>query len=147
MEDKSITVADALALVERDESHFWDHKSAVGGGATIEKIGAALANADGGEFVVGIEDRSFADGLDRWRGFKTREEANFVFQALSRIVTPPVPHDTEWLHVEGEPASGIACLISVQKSDSVHTTSANRVYVRRGAQSRNVRPPRRASHQ
>lgn len=135
MRDQTISVADALALIDRDESHFWDHKSAKCTGTTIEKIASALANADGGEFIVGIEDRSSASGLDRWVGFEAREDANFVVQALAMNVTPPVPYDAEWLQLEGHSQRALAFLVSIRKSESVHSTSANKVYVRRGAQS------------
>jgi ATP-dependent DNA helicase RecG len=133
MEERRIGKGDALALIERGESHFWDHKSAQGGGAMVQKIGGALANADGGEFIVGVEDRkSRYVGLDRWRGFRTQEEGAFVLHSLARDLDPPVPYTAEWLLIEGEDQRGFACLVTVQKSDSVHVTASGVVWVRQG---------------
>ncbi len=133
MDERLLDKGDALALVERDESHFWDQKSALAGGATIQKIAAALANADGGDFVVGIEDRNSGYvGLDRWRGFSTIEDGNLVLEAVARDVAPPVPYTVEWLRIDGEESRGVACSVTIQKSDNVHRTAAGAVWVRRG---------------
>ncbi|HEX3873997.1 MAG TPA: hypothetical protein VHW26_07610, partial [Solirubrobacteraceae bacterium] len=66
---QTISEPEARVILDRDESHFWDDKSRASGGATVQKIACALANADGEEFAVGIDDRRLASGLDRWNGF------------------------------------------------------------------------------
>jgi ATP-dependent DNA helicase RecG len=103
---KVISVTEAEDLIARDESHFWDHKSVRSGGAAIEKIGTALANADGGEFAVGIEDKKVGDGLARWLGFSDEEAGNHVHQALVNQIDPPVPYSIEWLQIEDQPDRG-----------------------------------------
>ncbi len=124
-----------LALIERQEGHFWDHKSAKSPGATIQAIAVALANADGGEFILGIEDvNGPAAGLNRWQGFTSIEAANHVHQALVKQVHPPVPYTLTYLQVDGRAPQGIAVMVQVMKSASVHMTDAKIVYVRRGAQ-------------
>lgn len=133
MQTRVIGPTDALALIERDEDHFWDHKSALSNGAVIQKIAAVLANADGGEFAVGIEDRGKAVGLDRWAGFKAVEDATLVLEAMSRDIAPPVPYQVEFLQVQGREAQGLVCLVTVGKSESVHETADHRVWIRRGA--------------
>lgn len=134
MEERQIDRGDALALIEREESHFWDQKSVLSGGAIIQKVAAALANADGGDFIVGVEDRgSSYIGLDRWRGFDVIEDANHVLQSIARDVEPPIPYSVEWLRIQEGAGRGVACAISVQKSDNVHRTAEGRVWVRRGA--------------
>ena len=133
MDERRISRGDALALIERDESHFWDQKGRGVRGAKLQKISGALANADGGEFVVGIEDRhSPLRGLDRWQGFEAIEDANFVLEAIARDVTPPVPYTVEWLRIDGEEGRGTACLVSVEKSDDVHRCADGTFWVRRG---------------
>ncbi|POX65294.1 hypothetical protein C3492_01420 [Streptomyces sp. Ru62] len=93
MERRTIPASDALALIEREESHFWDHKSAQSKGTVIQKIAAGLANSDGGEFIVGIEDKGKqAVGLDRWQGYGSIEDATIVLEALARDIEPPVPY-------------------------------------------------------
>lgn len=134
MEERTISVVEALALVERDESHFWDFKSARSGGAVVQKIACALANAEGGEFAVGVEDAKAGSGLARWSGFSTQEDANWVHTALVKEVTPPIPYEMEFLRVAGHASLGMVCLVSVQKSPDVHKTAKHDVYQRRGAQ-------------
>jgi ATP-dependent DNA helicase RecG len=46
---REISSEEALALVEREESHFFDKKAAGVSGKQVQKIAVALANADGGE--------------------------------------------------------------------------------------------------
>lgn len=130
----TISKADALDLVAREESQFWDHKSARSGGVTVQKIASALANADGGEFAVGIEDNGKQTGLDRWQGFPSIEDANHIHQSLVKEIDPPVPYSIDWLEVESEESAGVVALVTIQKSPSVHRTSKGEVYVRRGAQ-------------
>lgn len=134
MELERIDLQDALALIHREEGHFWDQKSSKSGGATVQAIGVALANADGGEFLVGVEDAKTGQGVDRWHGFETMEAANYVHQSLVNECDPPVPYALSFLQIENEEQRGIAVLVQVRKSPSVHRTAANIVYARRGAQ-------------
>ncbi|SEP65209.1 ATP-binding protein [Streptomyces radiopugnans] len=134
MEKRTIPASDALALIEREESHFWDHKSAQSKGTVIQKIAAGLANSDGGEFIVGIEDKGKqAVGLDRWQGYGSIEDATIVLEALARDIEPPVPYSIEYLSIEGREGQGLACLVGIRKSESVHFAADKKVYVRRGA--------------
>jgi ATP-dependent DNA helicase RecG len=135
VEVRYIKEKEALALIEREESHFWDFKSARSDGKVIQKIAVAFANSEGGEFMVGVEDEREANGLTRWQGFATQEDANWVHTSLVKDVSPPVPYEIEFLKVEGRSDLGIACLVSIQKSPDVHKTSSQSVFQRRGAQS------------
>ncbi|WP_030024025.1 ATP-binding protein [Streptomyces monomycini] len=139
MEGRSISRAEAADILARQESHFWEFKSGRGGGAVVQVIAAALANAEGGEFIVGIEDPRSGRGLARWRGFASLEDANFVQQAMVDQVEPPVPYDIEFLRVDGHPELGWACLVTVHKSPDVHRTARGEVPQRRGAQSRRLK--------
>lgn len=133
MEKRSIEPSDAMVLIEREESHFWEHKSARSSGSVFQKIAAGLANSDGGEFIVGIEDRKVGTGLERWRGYSSIEDATPVLDALARDVTPPVPYSVEFLAVNGNEEAALAVLVQVRKSESVHYVADGKVYVRRGA--------------
>ena len=134
METRVITADEALDLIGRGESHFWDFKSARSNGKVIQKIGCALANADGGEFLVGVEDAKAAEGIDRWLGFQTVEDGNFIMQSLGSDASPAVPYGIEWLTIDGHAERGYACLVSVRKSATVHETSDSTIWVRRNAQ-------------
>lgn len=132
MRERDLTETEILAFAQRDESHFFDNKSSSVSGRNIQKIAAALANADGGEFVIGIKDsKEEPDPENRWDGVPSIEHMNFVFQSLHET-KPQVPHQAEFLkHTKGT----LALRIYVEKSESVHRTASGHVYVRRGAQS------------
>lgn len=138
VETRKISEEEALALILRDESLLWDQKSARSGGAVVEKIAVALANSDGGEFILGVEDARADAGIQRWSGFANIEESNFIHQALAGEIHPPVPYSYENLEIEGRESQGIACLIRVEKSVDVHFTSGKKCLVRRGASSREI---------
>jgi ATP-dependent DNA helicase RecG len=134
---KRISEEEALEILNRTEGQFWDDKSAKSansGGKKIQKLACAFANADGGEFAVGIEDRKQASGIDRWQGFGEEEEGNFIHQSLAQAVQPGVPYVIEWLEIEGHEQRGLVALVTVQKSASVHKTAADDAWQRRGAQ-------------
>jgi ATP-dependent DNA helicase RecG len=131
---RAISEEEANKILARPESHFWDDKSAKSKGGTIQKIGCAFANADGGEFAVGIEDRKAKSGLDRWQGFASEEDGNFIHQSLVKDVDPGVPYAIDWLEIEGKAEQGIIALITIQKSASVHKTASDQAWIRRGAQ-------------
>jgi ATP-dependent DNA helicase RecG len=141
MNRKTIDDSDASILVTRDEDHFFDRKALAAKGKTLQKAAVAFANADGGEFVVGI-----ADDLEelvpekRWNGAARPEDFNGHIQALNEIV-PPLPSEY-WL-LDCPNRSGIVLLVRVEKSAEVHHTSDGTVYVRKGAQSIPVKESQR----
>lgn len=135
---RSISAAEASSILEREESDFWDDKDRRAGGAKVQKVGCAFANADGGEFAVGIKDRREANGMDRWEGFANEEKGNYIHQALAQDCNPGVPYAIEWLEIEGSPARGIVALVTVHKSSSVHRTAAGVCWKRRGAQDHQI---------
>lgn len=77
MQTKHISADDFAVLAEQDESHFFDFKARETDGRGIQKIVVGFANADGGEFIVGIRDKKEAtDPLARWCGFTEIEAMN-----------------------------------------------------------------------
>ena len=56
MQTKSLSKADAMALAQRAEDHFYDRKAAAIKGAKLQKVAVAFANSDGGEVYIGIAD-------------------------------------------------------------------------------------------
>lgn len=138
---KTLSPVDARQYVTRAEDHIYDKKSAEASGKTVQKIAVALANADGGEFAVGICDESEEpDPEKRWRGRDTVEAFNPILQALFEVV-PTLPMDSLFLHSSGYP--GYVLLVRIEKSSVVHHTADNTVYVRVGAQSLPVKDPQR----
>jgi len=141
MTTKTISVEDARNYATRAEDHIFDKKSADASGKTVQKIAVALANADGGEFVVGIsDDREEPDPEKRWKGRESVEAFNPILQALFEIsptlaMEPIFLHSSEYL--------GYVLLVRIEKSMVVHHTADNTVYVRVGAQSLPLRDPQR----
>ena len=135
MDKRVITLDEALTLINRQESQFWDHKSSLSKGPVFQKIASAYANTDGGEFIVGIEDASAGSGIERWKGFEEIEDTNPLHQALSIEVSPALPYVYEYLEVEGFEDKGLACHVRIERAVDVHYTGARKAYVRRGASS------------
>lgn len=141
MNRKTISQEDATVLVTRGEDHFFDRKAMAASGRTVQKIAVAFANADGGEFVVGVadvEEEPVAD--NRWSGAAQIEDFNSHLQALSEI-KPTLVADYSILDADGR--SGLVLLVRVEKSAAVHQTADGTVYVRKGAQSLPIKDQQR----
>ena len=138
MKIRKITEEEKLDFIERQESHFYDNKSFKIKGKGIQKIAVALANADGGEFIIGIKDAKETNVLlDRWEGISTQEDFNGIFQNLTQI-NPTIPHEIEFLEdINGS----LALRIIIEKSESVHKTADGTIYVRKSAQSLPLKNP------
>lgn len=138
MKERVLTESEVLSLANREESHFFDNKSSQVTGRGIQKISVAFANADGGEFIVGIKDeKEEQDPALRWDGVPTVEDFNSTFQNLLET-QPQVPHQIEILR---HPNNSFAARIFIEKSERVHRTADNTVYVRKGAQSLPLKDP------
>lgn len=123
-------------LVERDESHFLDFKSAKVSGANLQKACCALANSDGGEILVGVHDqKSKSDTLKRWDGFKAQEDANSLLQSIFQL-NPSLNPTCEW--IECDFSEGYLLRLTIEKLSDVAETANGSVYVRLGAQSQKL---------
>jgi ATP-dependent DNA helicase RecG len=130
---------EAISLICRPESHFFDKKSARLAGAALQKIVVALANADGGDVLVGIEDDKTAPQPEkRWQGLASIEDFNGLLQAMHEI-SPQVPVSMEFLVARNLP--GYVLSIQIDKSAQVHQTSSKEVFLRKGAQSLPLKNP------
>lgn len=131
MQTVTLTAKEIKKLFSINESHFVDFKARAISPGKLTRTIAAFANADGGELYVGIAEPS-GGGPKTWDGFSSLEEANGLVQAINSIL--PLGHGcrTTMLHAEG--VSGGVLQIEVFKSRDIIRSSANKVYVRRGAQ-------------
>jgi len=133
MKQKAVSQSEILELSTRPEGHFYDRKAKELDGKKIQKIVVALANADGGDFVVGIkDDRDESDVSKRWDGATDMEYYNKVFQNILEI-KPSIPYTPTFLF--NDHAKTYCLLITVEKSEKVHSTSDNTVYIRVSSQS------------
>lgn len=137
----TISIEDFTKIAARNESHFFDIKAFAVSGKSVQKIAAAFSNADGGEFIIGIQDKE--TGLppkDRWEGIEDIEQFNGHLQALFEV-KPALDVKYEFLQLDG--FSGYALRITVEKGTQVCTTADGTIYVRQGAQSLPVKEPDR----
>lgn len=140
---KTILISDVefAAIADRDESHFFDLKSYSASGASIQKIGAAFSNADGGELIIGVKDKKTGLSLDeRWEGIENIEGLNGHIQALFGI-KPSLDLSYEFL--KRDKKSGYALRVSIEKGAQLCIPPDNVVYLRQGAQSLPVKDPER----
>jgi ATP-dependent DNA helicase RecG len=141
MKEKELQVEEILDLSTRQEGHFYDRKAKGIDGKKIQKIACAFANADGGDFVVVIkDDKDEADPNQRWNGFMIKEELNFVFQSLMEV-KPSIPYTPTFLKNLAD--NTYALQITVEKSEKVHNTADNTVYIRVSAQSLSLKDPQK----
>jgi ATP-dependent DNA helicase RecG len=132
---------DAMALCIRKEGDLYDRKAANLGGRKTEKIAVALANADGGEFVIGIaDDKDEPVPEHRWRGRAVAEDFNHHIQSVFEL-NPAIDFRHQFLSCSEFP--GIVLRIYVQRSPDVCKTSDGTVYQRKGASSLPIRDPAR----
>jgi len=141
MNTRILNLDETLVLVAREESHFYDKKAAAVSGKSLQKIAVAFANADGGEIMIGITDDSDAPMLkDRWQGVRNIEALNAMLQNVYSI-EPALDARYEFLQLDGEQTYVLR--IEIEKSSSVHKTTAGIVYQRHGAQSLPVTDPQK----
>jgi ATP-dependent DNA helicase RecG len=141
MKEKRISTNEIFDLSSRQEGHFYDRKAKEIDGKKIQKIACAFANADGGDFIVGIkDDKDEPNPNNRWSGFATKEEFNHVFQNLMEV-KPSVPYVATFLQSTTD--NSFALQITVEKSEKVHNTADNTVYIRVSAQSIPLKDPQK----
>jgi ATP-dependent DNA helicase RecG len=141
MKEKNLPSNEILDLSNRQEGHFYDRKAKEIDGKKIQKIACAFANADGGDFIVGIkDDKSEPNPNNRWSGFMTKEEFNFVFQNLMEV-KPSVPYVATFL--KNAIDNSYTLQITVEKSEKVHNTADSIVYIRVSAQSLPLKDPQK----
>ena len=137
---KELSTEEIIRLCSRDESHFFDYKAYDGSGGGIQKIASAFANADGGEFIIGIADKKEnPDPLQRWGGLKDFESFNYVFQSILEV-SPPINYEPEFLKA---PDGTIVLSVHVEKGTDVCQTSSKKVYIRQSAQSIEIKDQER----
>ncbi|MGG7468830.1 ATP-binding protein [Chryseobacterium arthrosphaerae] len=141
MKEKYIQEVEIHDLSTKQEGHFFDRKAREIDGKKIQKIACAFANADGGDFIVGIkDDKDEKNPVKRWHGFVTKEDFNFVFQNLMEI-SPSIPYVATFLKSIKD--NTYTLQITVEKSEKVHSTADKTVYIRVSAQSLPVRDPQK----
>lgn len=128
-------------LSEKQESHFLDFKSKELSGKGLQKVVTAFANADGGELYIGIRDEkeNVSELIQRWDGYEKIEQYNQLIQNIHEDIKPFLQCEIEFLRIKGFATNGIVLKVTVFKSAEIHYTSADKVYIRKSAQTLELR--------
>jgi ATP-dependent DNA helicase RecG len=131
---------DVLRIQNLDESHFVDVKSIDIAPSKLTRTLSALANADGGEIFVGI-DEDKVNNKKTWRGFGNQEAANDHIQVLHELF--PLGEDCtyEFMLPAVRKPNGLVLHIIIQKSQGIKNASDGKPYIRRNAQNLPVSTP------
>lgn len=119
-------------ILQFEESHFLDLKAVDIKPAKISRHIAALANADGGEIYVGIDELD-SHGSRQWRGFQNQEAANSLIQCVEDLF--PFGSGVLLTFLKSPQHSGLVLKIEIDKSHDIKYASDGVPYLRRGAQS------------
>ncbi|WP_256573346.1 RNA-binding domain-containing protein [Pseudomonas sp. B22(2017)] len=131
---------EVLYYCSAPEDDFFDRKAFGVKGDKIQKIAVAFANADGGEFLIGIkDDGDEEDPIKRWVGRDRIEDFNGALQALSEV-RPAIDFRHEFLKRPSMSATYVL-KITVNKGLTVHYTAGEEVFIRRGASSQRLKSP------
>lgn len=143
MHIRNITEQEALDICSRDESHFFDRKATPISGNKVQKVAVAFANAEGGEFVIGIaDDKHEPNPKDRWKGADKIEDLNSHLQALFDV-SPSL--DLRYELLKCEAFKGLVLRVLVEKGTQVYKAPDGVVYVRQGAQSLPLKDPQKVT--
>jgi ATP-dependent DNA helicase RecG len=134
MDSRTYTAEQEAEMLRREESHFLDFKRASITPGKLQETVVALANADGGEVIIGLDDDIRLSPVDRFHGFRNPEHANNHVSVADIMVDPPVPAVSAELLVCPTAPSHLLLHLLIPKSPMVHYTSDKTCFIRRGAQ-------------
>ncbi|MFS0841110.1 ATP-binding protein [Paenibacillus sp. 1P03SA] len=139
MKIKEISLDEAIAYCEKQESYLFDRKALRVQPRQLEKHAVAFANADGGELVIGIaDDGDEPSPSKRWNGANDMEDFNSIIQSLIHL-SPSI--DFKYKYLKCTELDGLVLLLAIEKGNQVHKTSDNSVYVRFNASSIQFKDP------
>lgn len=137
MDIREISKKEVLEYCTKQEDHFFDRKAFGLKGDKVQRIAVALANADGGEFVVGVsDDKEHDDPMQRWNPVDKIESFNEIIANLS-MPEPTIDYRCIFLRQKG--TRGYVLHVSIEKGLHVHETSKKQVIVRKGAHSQELK--------
>jgi ATP-dependent DNA helicase RecG len=129
-----ITTEQRNWIVKYEEGQLGDVKAIDISPSKLSETISALANADGGELWIGIDE----DEKKRrsWRGFETDEHANVHIQILDQILQLGEGYSFEFLK---HPASkGLVLHLEIAKMRGIICATNGSAYIRRGAHNQPV---------
>lgn len=135
----TISPAQRDLLLQLEEGHFQDLKSRHLKPSSLTESISALANADGGELYVGI-DEDLRTKARTWAGFPNPEAANAHIQVFEDLF--PLGRDFEYTFLRSDGEPGLVLQILIRKTRDIKKASSGIPYLRRGAQNLPVSSPK-----
>jgi ATP-dependent DNA helicase RecG len=129
-----------LGLKSSDEWHMFECKRAATKPSVALNTIVALANTNGGLFVLGLEDYKKATGAKRLLGInENRDNISELLKLINQDITPAVAYQTveiPIININGE--KDHLCVIRVIKSNTIHSLRNGDTYIRRGNQNNKI---------
>lgn len=135
IEEKRVEKAEVDRILALAEGHFLDLKRVEISPGKLSQSISAFANTAGGELFVGVAEH--ADKTTRcWRGFARMEDANGLFQVISKMTPLGNHYHAMWLRSQGEPGEVLHLIIP--KTRDIVLASDGHPYIRQNAQNLRV---------
>lgn len=128
---REIIEQEFYSIINQKEGNFLDFKSKAISGTSLQEAIVALANADGGEIIIGILDESQAVGEKRIDGFDKIEDANQLIHNYFKLIKPSlIDAKHEFLFYKQK----YILILNIPAKDTVYRTGGEDVFLRKGAQ-------------
>lgn len=124
------------ALIDEYESSRVESKKRISSNQKIRKAVVALANADGGYLLVGVEDSGTVVGVENTAG---EQDPQRVEEQLLNIIEDGVDPNAPIRFTQIEEIDGGRVLIAeIERADEIPYSENGRFYQRRGSESRKL---------
>jgi len=128
---REIKEEEFYTIINQKEGDFLDFKGKDVSGTGLQETIVSLANADGGDIYIGIKDEKEAIGENRLYGFENIEKANELLANCFHLIKPSLLEAKhEFLFYK----QNYILSLLIPTKDVVYRTSANKVFLRKGAQ-------------
>jgi ATP-dependent DNA helicase RecG len=108
-------------ILSLQEGHFVDLKSVDIKPSKLSESVSALANSDGGELFIGIDEDKKIE-VRTWRGFFNQEAANAHLQVFEESF--PLGQDFQYTFLECSGAFGLLLQVQIQKTRDIRACYA-----------------------
>jgi len=135
---RTISPEEEKEILRIEEWHFADVKAKEIEPSKLTKIISAFANADGGDFYVGIVENKKTK-RHAWKGFANQEAGNAHLQTFEMLFPHGSGFEYEFLKSPVAAHKGYVLHAQVSKSHGIVKASNDEVYKRIGAQSLPIR--------
>lgn len=123
-------------LIDEYESQTVESKEELSNPQKIRKAVVALANAEGGYLLVGVEDSGTVAGIETTSGGRDPQR---VEERLLNIIEDGVDPNSPIRFTQiGEIDSGQILIAEIEKADEIPYSENGRFYQRRGSESRKL---------